>query len=73
LILRVGHQFYSPKIARLLAEWKEVEVYSIAYEFSEGSLPVGPFFSTSSSCKSQESGPVSEKAVYHLRLAHQTR
>jgi hypothetical protein len=40
-MFRVGHQFYSPKIACLQpAEWKEVEVYSmnLAYEFSEGSI-----------------------------------
>jgi hypothetical protein len=31
------------KITLLLADWKEVGVYSIAYEFSEGSLAAGPF------------------------------
>jgi hypothetical protein len=45
----------------LLAEWKEVGVYSIAYKLSEGSPPFVPFFSASSSCKSWGSGPVPEK------------
>jgi hypothetical protein len=54
VIFRVGHRFYSPKIARLLAEWKEVRVYSITYEFSESIPPSGPFFSASSSRKSRD-------------------
>jgi hypothetical protein len=45
LIFHIGHWFYFPKIIGLLAEWKEVGVYSIAYEFSEGSPPYGPFSS----------------------------
>ena len=43
LIFCVGHRFYFPKIVRLLAEWREVGVYSIANKFSEGSPPIGPF------------------------------
>jgi hypothetical protein len=54
LIFCVGHLFYCPEIARLLAEWKEVAFFSsMAYEFSEGSPPSGPFFSASSSRKSR--------------------
>jgi hypothetical protein len=73
LIFCVGHRFYSTMTARLLAERKALAVYSIAYDFSEGSPPSGPFFLPSLSRKWRGSGPVPGKAVYYSCRACQIR
>ncbi|KAM9395965.1 anaphase-promoting complex subunit 1-like isoform 1-T1 [Salvelinus alpinus] len=61
------------QIPRLLAELREVGVYSIAFEFSEGSPLSGPSFSASSSRRSLGPGPVPEGAVFPPPRARQSR
>ncbi|XP_055758680.1 anaphase-promoting complex subunit 1 isoform X2 [Salvelinus fontinalis] len=61
------------QIPWLLAELREVEVYSIAFEFSEGSPLSGPSFSASSSRRSLGSGPVPEGAGFPPPRARQSR
>jgi hypothetical protein len=67
MVFIIYHPFCFPMIASWPIEWMIAEVYSLAYEFSEGSLTSSPFISVFSS---RGFGPYPKRKQYilHVRL-----